>query len=170
MKTLTRLGLAAPLALALAACGGAETDERVADDGTTAGVDVDVPEVDVEYPKARRCARHRRLPAHLHQCGQRWRRVPITLGANDSYTMVGADGTETTGTFNWYSDNSRILIRERESQVYAAPMARSTAWGRECRSQCAMPAQPTWPPSKGRPFGERKGRRFVPAAFLCCAA
>ncbi|WBY17238.1 hypothetical protein PF049_03500 [Erythrobacteraceae bacterium WH01K] len=121
MKTLTRLGLAAPLALALAACGGAETDERVVDDGTTAGVDVDVPEVDVEYPEvpvdARGTVDYQRTYTNAGSAGGA---SSITLGANDSYTMVGADGTETTGTFNWYSDNSRILIRENgESQVYA---------------------------------------------------
>ena len=121
MKTFTRLSIAAPLALALAACGGGEADDRVVDDGTTACVEVDVPEVDVEYPQvpvdSRGTVNYQRTYTNTDATGGT---SSITLGADDSYTMVAADGTETTGTFNWYSDNSRILIREGgESQVYA---------------------------------------------------
>ncbi|WP_379548369.1 hypothetical protein ACFCW2_04160 [Qipengyuania sp. DSG2-2] len=114
MKNPTRLALAAPLALALAACGGgADADERVVDDGLTEGVDVDVPEVDVEYPEvsvdARGTVNYQRTYTNTDAAGGT---STITLGADDSYTMTKADGTETSGTFNWYSDNSRILIRE----------------------------------------------------------
>ena len=120
MKFATRIAVAAPLALALAACGGAETEEPVVDDTAMEGVEVDLPETEVSYPEvpvdARGTVDYQRTYTNTAADG---RSSSITLGADDTYTMVDADGNETTGTFNWYSDNSRILIRENgESQVY----------------------------------------------------
>ncbi len=122
MKHVTRMALAAPLALALAACGGnADTDERIVDDGLTEGVDVDVPEVDVNAPEvpvdARGTVDYEQTYTNTDAAGGT---TSITLGPDDDYTMVKADGTETSGTYSWYSDNSRILIRENgENMVFA---------------------------------------------------
>ena len=122
MKFAKHLTLVAPLALALAACGGdadtAEADGTLADTTTNdttmmAPADGDYPQVPVD---ARANVNYQRTYTNTAADGTT---STIALGADDSYTMTAADGTQSTGTFNWYSDNSRILIRENgETQVY----------------------------------------------------
>ena len=115
---------AAPLALALAACGGSDETAAPADDGMATTTSANTPTMQPDgtaYPQVALDAR-----STVDYQGSYELREPdgrtstLTLGDNDSYTMRGADGTESQGTFNWYSDNSRILIRENgETQVYA---------------------------------------------------
>lgn len=121
-----RLALAAlaPLAFGLAACGDSDiVDERIT--GETGEMptpgDVDLPDVPVEYPEVATNAR-----ATVDYVGTYSLSLPdgsersITLNEDDTYSMRDESGAETTGTYNWYSDNSRILIREDgETQVYA---------------------------------------------------
>jgi uncharacterized lipoprotein NlpE involved in copper resistance len=110
--------IAAPLALALAACG----DRTPADDAPneTAGVDVNLPQVDTRFPSvapnARTSVNYAGTYAQPIGAGQR----SITLRTDDTYVMRDENGVETTGTYNWYADNSRILIkRDGRNEVYA---------------------------------------------------
>ena len=120
-KTLALIAPAA-LALSLAACGSNEPDDRVVDTGTeTAGVDVNLPQQPVEYPTVATNARTSvDYAGTYNQRGTDGRNSSITLNEDDTYTMTNADGVQTSGTYNWYDDNSRILIRENgQNQVYA---------------------------------------------------
>lgn len=119
MKAIRTALIAAPLALALAACGDNETAETEMAEGPSPA-NVELPEVPVTYPEvpldARSTVDYEGTYAQSTPQGERM----ITLGDDDTYVMRDETGTETRGTFNWYSDNSRILIREDgETQVYA---------------------------------------------------
>ena len=116
MNTKIYLAALAPLAIALAGCGG-DAAEPTVDDTTTATQ----ADATVAYPEAPLDAR-----GMLDYQGTYSMNAAdgttrsITLGPDDTYTIANADGTNSTGTFNWYSDNSRILIKENgENQVYA---------------------------------------------------
>lgn len=117
--------LAATAALALAACNVEpnEPDDRIVDtaEADPNAVDVDLPRVPVEYPEVPVNARTSVDYAGSYAQTQRdGRTQTITLRDDDTYTLRDADGTETTGTYNWYSDNSRILIRRNgQNEVYA---------------------------------------------------
>lgn len=109
--------IAAPLALALAACGDRTADEPAAD---TAGVDVNLPQVDPRFPSvapdARTSVNYAGTYAQPVGAGER----SITLRTDDTYVMRDENGVESTGTFNWYDDNSRVLIRrDGKNEVYA---------------------------------------------------
>lgn len=115
---------AAPLALALGACGDAnEPDDRIVDTAETDpnAVDVNLPKVPVEYPEVALNAR-----STVDYQGEYSQRLPggqsrtLTLRDDDVWVFRDESGRESTGTFNWYSDNSRILIpRDGENEVYA---------------------------------------------------
>ncbi|MCT2559970.1 copper resistance protein NlpE [Tsuneonella sp. YG55] len=118
MRLATALPLAAPLALALAACG--DTAPADTADTDTAGVDVNLPQVDPRFPSvapdARTSVNYAGTYAQPVGGGER----AITLRTDGTYVMRDPDGTETSGTYNWYDDNSRILIKAGgENQVYA---------------------------------------------------
>ncbi len=108
----------APLALGLAACG----DTTPADEATpeAADVPVNLPEVDPRFPSvvpnARTSVDYAGTYAQPVANGER----SITLKTDGTYAMRDQNGVETTGTYNWYDDNSRILIKnDGENLVYA---------------------------------------------------
>lgn len=124
MRTRIVLAAIATLSLGLAACGDENpVDERVVD---TSGevqtpADVELPNVPVERPEVAVDARNTvdYAGTYAQQTPDGGQRT-ITLNEDDTYTIRDASGVETSGTYNWYSDNSRILIREDgETQVYA---------------------------------------------------
>ncbi len=116
MKNITRIAFAAPLALALAACGGNDTDETATVD---AGTEVAAPATLDSYPaigaEARTAVNFDGTYANTAADGTA---SSITLNsADDSYTITDAIGVETTGNYNWYSDNSRILIKQGDDTM-----------------------------------------------------
>lgn len=117
--------LAATAALALAACDNERDvpDDRIVPTAETDpnAVDVNLPDVPVEYPEVAVNARETVDYAGTYTQGQaNGRTRTITLGEDDTYTYRDESGTESRGTFNWYSDNSRILIRrDGRNEVYA---------------------------------------------------
>lgn len=122
MRRTYSTALLAGAALALAACGDGP-DGRDADSAerTAQGIDVELPEVPVEYPEVPLDARGTvdYAGTYSQRLGDGRERV-IRLGEDDTFTMRDEDGVETSGTFNWYSDNSRILIRNGgDKQVFA---------------------------------------------------
>ena len=121
MRNSIKLALTAPLVLALTACGDdAKEDEQAGNiNGTIAApANVNLP---AEMPAVAIDARSTVQYAGTYdQRTADGRTRSITLNANDSYTMRDENGVETTGTYNWYSDNSRILIGSgADKQVYA---------------------------------------------------
>lgn len=116
---------AAIAALALAACNSEpnEPDDRIVD---TAEIDpnavnVNLPDGAAEFPEVPVNARTSvNYQGEYSQSLPNGRSRTITLGANDRYTLRDESGAESAGTYNWYSDNSRILIRRNgETEVYA---------------------------------------------------
>lgn len=108
----TRLMLAAATSFALAACGGAKTEPAPADTTVAAA-----PAPAATFPAVPANARTAvKFEGTYSQTGADGKTSTLALGPNDSWTMTAADGTVTKGTYNWYSDNSRILIGE---EVYA---------------------------------------------------
>lgn len=114
MKRMT-LALAAASSLALAACGGAKTD-----DATLAEADTTTmakPAAPATFPAVATDARSTlKYEGTYTQAGADGTTSTLVLGPNDTWTMTAADGTKTNGTYNWYSDNSRILIND---DIYA---------------------------------------------------
>ncbi|MXP15468.1 hypothetical protein GRI44_11970 [Altererythrobacter confluentis] len=121
MRNSIKVAFAAPLALAISACGDKDAaDQQVAAGGTetTAPVTTNAP---AQMPAVAADAR-----TSVQYAGAYDQRLPdgrtrtITLNADDTYTVRDENGVETTGTYNWYSDNSRILIGTgANKQVYA---------------------------------------------------
>ena len=108
----TRLMLAGAALFALAACGGAKTEPAPADTTVAAA-----PAPAATFPSVPANARTSvKFEGTYSQTGADGKTSTLALGPNDSWTMTAADGTVTKGTYNWYSDNSRILIGE---DVYA---------------------------------------------------
>ncbi|WP_114520965.1 hypothetical protein [Altererythrobacter sp. ZODW24] len=110
MKNITRIAFAAPLALALAACGGNDAEETATAD---AGTEAAAPAALDSYPaigaEARTAVAFDGTYTNTAADGTT---SSITLNsADDSYTMTDAGGVESAGNYNWYSDNSRILIK-----------------------------------------------------------
>ena len=116
MRTKALFAAILPIAFGLSACGSDPEPAEI--DGS--GFDTQA-DTSVAYPEAPLNARGTiDYQGSYSQRGSDGAGRTITLGANDGYTIRNADGTETSGTFNWYSDNSRILIQEDgENQVYA---------------------------------------------------
>lgn len=117
MRFALKATIAAPIALALAACGDRTTDDAATE---TAGVDVDLPEVDPRFPSvapdARTSVNYAGTYAQPVGAGER----SITLRTDDTYVMRDENGVESTGAYSWYDDNSRILIRRGgQTEVYA---------------------------------------------------
>lgn len=125
MKITARIALAAPLALALAACGDTtDVEDRVVQvpDPETP-VDVTLPEVPVEYPAVPTDARGTVEYTGTYELRNRNNEISsITLEQDGAYTWRAADGTETTGAFTWGEDNRRILI-ERDGETLAFAVA-----------------------------------------------
>ncbi|MXO75671.1 hypothetical protein GRI40_10625 [Altererythrobacter aerius] len=114
-----RLALVAAGSLALAACGGADTAERdaAATTAATTGTTATAPAATATFPAVPANARTTvQYEGTYSQTGADGRASTLVLGPNDTWTMTAPDGTKTSGTYNWYSDNSRILIGE---DVYA---------------------------------------------------
>ncbi len=118
MRFARAITLVAPLALGLAACG----DTTPADEATSEAADVPVnlPKIDPRFPSvvpnARTSVDYAGTYAQPVANGER----SITLKTDGTYTMRDQNGVETTGTYNWYDDNSRILIKNNgENMVYA---------------------------------------------------
>jgi hypothetical protein len=66
---------------------------------------------------ARTTVKYQGTYSHLGADGKS---TTLLLGPDDSWTMTDPDGKVTKGTFNWYSDNSRILIKDGDkTDVYA---------------------------------------------------
>lgn len=110
--------LVAASSLALAACGGAKTETAEADPAATTAA---VPAPAATFPAVPSNARTAvKYEGTYSQTGADGKTSTLVLGPNDGYTMTAADGTSTKGTFNWYSDNSRILIKNGEAtDIYA---------------------------------------------------
>ena len=114
----------APMALALSACGDdTEVDDRIVDTAETDpnAVEVNLPDGQLDYPTVPANAR-----TSVDYAGTYSQSLPggrtrsITLADGDRYTMRDENGVEISGTYNWYSDNSRILIkRDGRNEVYA---------------------------------------------------
>ncbi len=118
MKNITRIALAAPLALALAACGGNKTEDTATADG---GTEAASPMAAGDYPSIGAEARTAvKYDGTYTQTAADGTTSSLTLNsADESYTMTDAAGVETSGNYNWYSDNSRILIKSGdETMVY----------------------------------------------------
>lgn len=118
MRLMSAISFAAPLALALAACG--DTAPADTADADTAGVDVNLPQVEPRFPSvapnARTSVNYAGTYAQPIGNGER----SITLRTDGTYVLRDPNGSETSGTYNWYADNSRILIKSNgENQVYA---------------------------------------------------
>lgn len=117
--------LAATAAFGLAACDNEPDvpDDRIVPvtESDPNAVDVNLPDVPIEYPEVPVNARETVDYAGSYgqpQAGGGTR--TITLREDDTYTIREPSGTETEGTFNWYADNSRILIRrDGENEIYA---------------------------------------------------
>ena len=114
MKNLTRMVLAAPLALALAACGGN-------DDAAEAGNDYGAAETAAPAELATVGADARSNVAYdgtyTKTMADGTTRSITLNSADESFSMVTGDGEPVTGNFNWYSDNSRILIKNGEDTM-----------------------------------------------------
>ena len=122
--TITRRFAVAALAapLALAACSAEpDVDERVVSTDPDDAVDVRLPTTPVEYPEVPLDARNSLAYEGTYvQSAEDGRDRRITLDANDGYTIRDETGIERTGTFNWYADNSRVLIRdEGQNRIFA---------------------------------------------------
>ncbi|MGN3974918.1 hypothetical protein [Tsuneonella sp. SYSU-LHT278] len=118
MRLAYAIPLAAPLALSLASCGDTAPAERA--DADSAGVDVDLPQVDPRFPSvapdARTSVNYAGTYAQPVADGQR----SISLNTDGTYVLREPGGAETTGTYNWYADNSRILMKvDGRNEVYA---------------------------------------------------
>lgn len=115
------LAAVAPMALALSACGGNDAAAPADTDTTTQPTATTTTAAAGDFPVVPLDARSSVKYAGTYALtGADGTQTTVTLGDGDSYTIRNADGTETTGTFNWYSDNSRILIGSgAEKQVYA---------------------------------------------------
>lgn len=130
MNTPARLALAAPLALALSACGDTTpVEDRVIEpDRVETPSDVTLPTVEVEYPAVPANARDT-----LDYAGTYERQTgddeigTITLRADDTYTLRAPDGTETTGSFAWGEPADRILI-ERDGATLAYAVAQDVLY------------------------------------------
>jgi hypothetical protein len=117
-----RLAFAAPLALALAACGDTtEVDDSAADTAEVeTPADVTLPTVPVEYPEVPLNARTTVDYAGTYELRDADNQVSTIVLREDGYTWRAPDGTETSGSFTWGPENDRILIeREGETQAYA---------------------------------------------------
>jgi len=115
-----RIALAAPLALA--ACGDTtEVDDRVVETAEKTPVDVSLPNIPSEYPVVPADARNTLDYAGSYELHDRNGGVStITLDDSGSYTWRGPDGVETTGSFTWGDDGSRIVItRDGETNAFA---------------------------------------------------
>lgn len=123
MTRTARFALAAPLALALAACGDTTpVEDRVVEpDDVETPADVTLPQVAVEYPEVPTNARTTVDYAGTYELRNANDEIStITLRADDTYTWRAAGGAETTGTFTWGAEGDRILlVRDGETQAYA---------------------------------------------------
>lgn len=123
MNTAARFAFAAPLALTLAACGDTtEVDDRVVETAEVqTPADVTLPTVEVEYPEVPLDARETVEYAGTYELRNRNNEVnTIMLAEDGTYTWTAPDGTETTGSFTWGEDNSRILIaRDGGTEAFA---------------------------------------------------
>ncbi|WP_374407748.1 hypothetical protein [Pelagerythrobacter sp.] len=123
MTPTARLVLAAPLALALSACGETtDVDDVIVEPaGIATPADVTLPKVDGEYPEVPIDARTTVDYAGDYELRGADDKVSrITLRADDTYTWSAADGTRIDGVFAWAPDGDRILIeRDGEVQAYA---------------------------------------------------
>jgi major membrane immunogen (membrane-anchored lipoprotein) len=110
--------LAAVSSLALAACGGSKTADPVATDTAMATTAAVTP---ASFPTVPANARTTvKFDGTYTHTGSDGKASTMVLGPNDSWTMTDADGKVTKGTYNWYSDNSRILIKNgNATDVYA---------------------------------------------------
>lgn len=115
MRMTFALAALAPAALMLSACGDSAADDENMD------IETAPAEVPAEYPSVVTNARSTLEYAGTYEQRSSDGRIrTVTLGANDTYKMTDIEGVETTGTYNWYSDNSRILIKEGdETMVFA---------------------------------------------------
>ncbi|AKM08549.1 hypothetical protein [Pelagerythrobacter marensis] len=151
-----RIAIAAPLALALAACGETtDVDERVVETPELeTPTDVTLPEVEVEYPEVPVNARTSVDYAGTYELRTSDDQVStIVLEEGDTYVWRAPDGTETRGSFTWGEDNSRILIeRDGETQAYA--VAENVLY--------RLPAADA--PTAGERSEETTWRRSTPAA------
>ena len=107
------LALVAASSLALAACGGAKTDTAEADPAATTAA---VPAPAATFPAVPANARTAvKYEGTYTQTGADGKTSTLVLGPDDGFTLTAADGSITKGTYNWYSDNSRILIKEGDA-------------------------------------------------------
>lgn len=122
MNISARLAFAAPLALALAACGDTtEVDDSAIDTAEVeAPADVTLPTVPVEFPEVPLDPRNTVDYAGTYELSDENGQVSTIVLREDGYTWRAPDGTETSGSFTWGPENDRILIeREGETQAYA---------------------------------------------------
>lgn len=116
MRKIATFAALPALALALAACG--DSDEV---DTTTESQGTAIADPATDYPPVATDARSSLDWAGTYEQRTADGRIrSLTLGEGDTYTLTDAEGVETTGTFNWYADNSRILIQvDGEDMVFA---------------------------------------------------
>ncbi|WP_336985506.1 hypothetical protein [Altererythrobacter aquiaggeris] len=118
MKKFTPIALTAPLALALASCGSDKAEDTPAEAATPTAVAPATAELAPVGADARTTVAYDGTYSKTMADGTL---RSITLNsADDTYSMIDGSGQPVTGTYNWYSDNSRILIKNgNETMVFA---------------------------------------------------
>lgn len=118
MRMITTLAILAPAALALSACGASEEEVTDTDFGMDSGnAATDSTEMPAVPANARSTVD---FAGTYEQRSSDGRIRTVTLNTDDTYKMTDIEGVETTGTYSWYSDNSRILIKENgQNNVFA---------------------------------------------------
>ena len=142
MRTQFALVALAPLALGLAACGKKEETVTTPDDTTATATTAGTPTIAAtDFPAVAANARTSVQYAGTYTNGAN----SLTLNTDDTYTLV-RDGKTSNGTFNWYSDNSRILIRDGgTTHVFAiANGALSKLASADAPTTGTMTAEQTW--------------------------
>ena len=121
-RTLMTLTTAAPLAFVLAACSSQEPAGVATTDamGTTAAVDTNgttgMAATPAPMPSVATNARTSvKYAGTYEQTGPDGRKSSLTLNDDDTYSMTGPDGVQKQGTYSWYKDGSRILIKDGDT-------------------------------------------------------
>jgi hypothetical protein len=111
----TLFAFAAVSSLALAACGTKQPEPTATEspaDAAAAAIETAPAGFPTVPANARTTVKYQGAYSHLGADGKS---TTLLLGPDDSFTMTDPDGKVTKGTYNWYSDNSRILIKDGDT-------------------------------------------------------